>query len=129
MDSMDETTKVLIGTLSGFLIAFFAEPVKIYFQNKTKLKNLKLALYKELLDNYWTLRDMKGVNEKELVKFMHEFGIRMECYKNAIQNEVSLFYQLKESHSFNVLYSRWLALMVDMRKGYSQETTDEQLSR
>ena len=29
---MDETTKVLIGTISGFIIAFFAEPVKSFFQ-------------------------------------------------------------------------------------------------
>ena len=44
---MDETTKVLIGTISGFLIAFFAEPIKIYFSNNFKKRNIRLALYKE----------------------------------------------------------------------------------
>jgi len=52
---MDETTKVIIATLSGFIIAFLAEPVKDIIQHRTKLLNLKVALYKELWGNYATL--------------------------------------------------------------------------
>lgn len=59
---MDETTKVIIATLSGFIIAFFAEPVKSYFANRAKLNNLRIALYKELLYNYSTLKDLECVN-------------------------------------------------------------------
>ena len=49
--NMDETTKVIIATLSGFIIAFFAEPVKSYFQNRGQLHNLRVALYKEMVNN------------------------------------------------------------------------------
>jgi hypothetical protein len=52
---MDETIKVLIGTVSGFVIAFFAEPVKVFFQNRTGKQILRVALYKEILSNYWFL--------------------------------------------------------------------------
>jgi hypothetical protein len=48
---MDVTTKVIIATLSGFIIAFFAEPAKKNFLERTKLHNLKIALYKELIFN------------------------------------------------------------------------------
>jgi hypothetical protein len=33
---MDNTLSVIIGTLSGFIIAFFAEPIKRYFEQKSK---------------------------------------------------------------------------------------------
>jgi hypothetical protein len=31
--AMDETGKIIIATISGFTVAFFAEPIKLYFQN------------------------------------------------------------------------------------------------
>ena len=48
--------ETFIATISGFIIAFFAEPLKTYFQNRAKLKNLRIALYKEILYNYSSLK-------------------------------------------------------------------------
>jgi hypothetical protein len=41
---MDDTLKIIIGTLSGFVIAFFAEPIKIFFQNRARINNIRLAV-------------------------------------------------------------------------------------
>jgi hypothetical protein len=123
---MDETTKVIIATISGFVIAFFAEPVKNYFENKAKLRNLKIALYKEILYNYGSLKSLElSTNSMPFIRYMGEFALRTECYKNAIQNEVSLFYQLEETNAINTLHNGYLNLMKDMRRGYGEQATDE----
>jgi phage FluMu protein gp41 len=103
---MDETTKVIIATLSGFIIAFFAEPVKNYFQNKANLHNLRIALYKEMLNNYFVLEVVTehDVVSNDMRRFLANL-IRTECYKHCIQNEITLFYQLEEANRINVLYN------------------------
>jgi len=104
---MDETTKVIIATLSGFIIAFFAEPVKIYFQNRAKLKDLRLALYKELIHNWILLTPFaedSNKNDPSIVLGVVWFGLRTECYKKALENELPLFYRLDESSTINMLH-------------------------
>ncbi len=112
---MDETTKVIIATLSGFIIAFFAEPVKNYFQNRAKLHNLRVALYKEMIHNYSSLDDASIDNANSSIKdFLARRVIRIECYKHAIENEVSLFYQLDESNKINWLQGSLMGGIIDV---------------
>ena len=67
---MDEILKITIGTVAGFVIAFFAEPVKIYFQNASKKKSLRLALYGELINNFMSLRFfLNGLDMTEKLLF------------------------------------------------------------
>jgi hypothetical protein len=49
---MDDVTKIIIATISGFIVAFFAEPVKLYFQNKQRRDVFRFALYAEIYNNY-----------------------------------------------------------------------------
>lgn len=108
---MDETTKVIIATLSGFIIAFFAEPVKNYFENRAKLNNLRIALYKELLNNYKNVAMVirgKDIAFKSRVKVLRN-ALRTECYKHALENEVSLFYRLEEANDINMLEGAMLS--------------------
>ncbi len=104
---MDETTKVIIATISGFIIAFFAEPVKSYFQNKTKLRNLKVALYKELIYDYFALINFSVETDADFLipGYIAPYNLRTECYKQTLENELPLFYQLKEASLMNALYS------------------------
>jgi len=111
---MDETTKVIIATLSGFIIAFFAEPVKNYFADRAKLHNLRVALYTELINNYYALTHftLHGTDADSYTLFhVPKYELRMECYKHAIQNELSLYYQLKEANVLNIIYVRINQLM------------------
>jgi|GEM_PF-2484809 len=110
MDQTLETLKIIIATVSGFIFAFFAEPVKIYFQNRNKIQNLRLALYKEIYHNYMLLRDYvqrAGHNEdfqaENLLLFLPKL-CRTECYKQAMIQDPSFFYQLKEATMINTLY-------------------------
>lgn len=102
---MDETFKIIISTLSGFTIAFLAEPVKTFFQNKYKLSNLRNALYKELMQNRSIL---ELVAKKEIgtedFKNIAQFLLINNCYKYVINQEITFFYQLKEARLFNSAY-------------------------
>ncbi len=103
---MDETTKILIGTISGFIIAFFAEPVKVFFQTISRRKNLRRMLYQEVFENYSRLKNIEG-NEgsgKVFKKVATSF-VKMDCYRYAIATEIAIYYQLREAVSFNTLYA------------------------
>ncbi|RPI93969.1 MAG: hypothetical protein EHM40_08150 [Chloroflexi bacterium] len=104
---MDETTKVIIATLSGFVIAFFAEPVKNYFGNRAKLHHLRVAFYTELVNNYYALTHFTMGNTETDSYVLHnatKYQMRTECYKHALQNELPLFYQLTEAKLLNHVY-------------------------
>lgn len=109
---MDESTKIIIATLSGFIIAFFAEPVKNMIQHRTNLHNLKLALYKEMLSNYTILRTA-NMSEWSLNSFLSKPSLRTECYRRALENEVILFYQLEEAAMINSLQGDGINHIVD----------------
>jgi hypothetical protein len=104
---MDETIKIIIGTVSGFLIAFFAEPVKIYFQNASKKKSLRLALYGELINNFMSLHFfLNGLDRSsedrvaEAYSKLSTLMLKVDVYRFAISQELYLFYQLKEQSLF-----------------------------
>lgn len=103
---MDETTKILIGTISGFVIAFLAEPVKTHFETTARRKNLRRMLYHEIFENYSRLQVIRGTDAppddfNELASSI----IKVDCYNYAISNELSTYYQLREASSFNTIYS------------------------
>lgn len=104
---MDDTLKIIIGTVSGFLIAFFAEPVKIYFQNASKKKSLRLALYGELINNFMSLHFfLNGLDRSsedrvaEAYSKLSTLMLKVDVYRFAISQELYLFYQLKEQSLF-----------------------------
>lgn len=103
---MDETIKILIGTISGFIIAFFAEPVKVYFQNRQKRHDMRGALYYEIYNNWVIVTAMMKTFEEvgnETVKMGVGYGIRMEAFEYYISHETALFYQNKEADRINLL--------------------------
>lgn len=103
---MDETTKILIGTISGFIIAFFAEPVKRYFENKSKLQHLRTALYKEMIQNFLMLEsaldDFRN-NEKSNIMAGQPLMLN-DCYRYVVSQETALYYQLTEARLINMFY-------------------------
>lgn len=111
---MDETAKVIIATLSGFIIAFFAEPVKNYFADRANLHHLRVALYTELINNYYALTHftLNGTNADSYTLFhIAKYELRTECYKHTLQNEIPLFYRLIEANMLNIIYVRINQLM------------------
>ena len=118
---MSETLKIIIGTLSGFLIAFFAEPVKIYFQNANKKKSLRLALYNELINNFTNLHflldGLDRRNEDRVAEAYSKLSmlmLKVDIYEFVFSQEPYLFYQLKEANLFTSTYAiastikRWI---------------------
>jgi hypothetical protein len=129
---MSDTAIAIIGVVAGFITAFFAEPVKIYFQNKARLNTLRLSLYRELWHNYALLNTLLDY----LYRFGFEFpddaessearertlkvddmiktkanhyvldweGTRTDCYEQAVKNDLYLLYQLSEVSAIRRLY-------------------------
>jgi hypothetical protein len=97
---MNETTKIIIetsvtvvGMLAAFLVAVFAEPIKNRWENKSKLENLRLALYKELIQNYFLLSHHRIDHDNDAFTpaYVALHGLRTECYEHVLQNEIPCF--------------------------------------
>lgn len=109
---MDDGTKVIIATISGFAAAFFAEPVKLYFQNKQKTDIFRFALYAEIYNNYRLLSTFVRIhkdNEPNQVKTFFDGTIkdslRIDCYTRLSSQHPDTYYQFKEFIIINMLYS------------------------
>jgi hypothetical protein len=115
---MNESLNVIIGTLSGFIIAFFAEPIKRYFENKSKLQHLRIALYKEMIQNYLmlesTLNDFRN-NEKSNIMVGQPLMID-DCYRYVVSQETALYYQLTEARLINSFY-KLLNMLIKIPEG------------
>jgi polyhydroxyalkanoate synthesis regulator phasin len=104
-----EFWQLLIGTLSGFLVAFLAEPVKTYFANRSKKAVLKVALYSEMALLYNRLTQLSDSLDKgelsadNLQWAVTEMG-RFDCYNYARSKAFLLFYQLKEAPAIDAFY-------------------------
>ncbi|MGA7192876.1 MAG: hypothetical protein WBW94_04530 [Anaerolineales bacterium] len=111
----NNTLNVIIGTLSGFIIAFLAEPVKIYFQNRSRKENIQSAIYGEMFHNYVTLKSFVAETNtaEDIEKFtkFFKYSVRTECYKFALSQETALFYQLTESTPINGMYAFLLGVL------------------
>jgi hypothetical protein len=112
---MDAPTATLLAGLGGFLAAFLAEPIKSLIQYQFKKSSLRNALYKELLQNYdtvklllWELSDeVTEADARGFAQFAAYSGhiiFRTECYHYAISNDFDLFYRLPDYAAFNRSY-------------------------
>ena len=110
---MDATLQVIIATLSGFIVAFLADPVKSFFQNNARRSRLRNALYGEIASNYACLENSPSLTPSK--EFAHQVttalaegfatGLRTECYRGALSQETLLFYELPEAPYINLIYS------------------------
>ena len=112
---MSDTALTVIGMIAAFVTAsvtaFFAEPVKLYFQNRDKLKSLRTALYKETISNFVWLDFIDHGNwdrdsdlSVKIVVDQIEPNLRDDCYRQHIATQADTFYQLKEAILFGNLY-------------------------
>ena len=63
-----EYLKTLISIFTGFVTAFLAEPVKVYFTNRAKKDNMKKALYGEIISIYNSLFAFLISTEERMIK-------------------------------------------------------------
>ncbi|NJO76618.1 MAG: hypothetical protein HC833_24505 [Leptolyngbyaceae cyanobacterium RM1_406_9] len=101
-----EYLKTLISVFAGFITAFLAEPVKVYFTNRAKKNNLRRSLYGEILNIYSSLSNfLVSIEERGIqIPFLKVVDTNFNCY-NFAKSDPTLFYQLKEANSVNQIYS------------------------
>ena len=122
---MDETTyeliiqiaPIVISALSviiGFSIAFIADPAKESILGFFKRRKIRLALYKEMMNNYDTL-DVYGNSSEEdddMKVFSALIFVEKEYYDYVKKNEITEFYLLKEASTITSIY-RLIGELVD----------------
>lgn len=129
---MSDSTLTIIGMIVAFLTASITPIIAEAVKNRTRLQNLEMALYREMLYNFLALRvlDMQDVPLDERIVLINNDGLRVECYKHALQNELSLFYQLAESGTINILQGRIkqiIALATDIKSLSDEEKIQRHL--
>jgi len=119
----------IIGMIAAFITAsvtpLITESVKNFLQHRTKLQQLKLALYKEMLHNFQLLRLYENATEESEIHLGIEViqpNIRTECYKQTLERELILFYQLNEANFINLLYSRLTPIISIVNRGEFAES-------
>ena len=102
-----EIWETTITALASFIVAFYAEPIKIYFSNKARKRQFKNALYREILQIHSQLSDIRAfVVQKRMDESGFIFALnRITCqaYQTA-KADPFLLYELKEAIDFDVLY-------------------------
>ena len=125
---MDETLKVTIATISGFLIAFFAEPIKIYFQQRARKQAIRRALCHELYFNYESFRKFTDKQDGEFTKnelqkfvFNAKYATHVEAHKYYLTHDLDLYYQLGEVATINWLYALLNRLLDNLTSRYESK--------
>lgn len=117
-----EYLKTLISVFAGFITAFLAEPVKTYFTDKAKKRNLRRSLYGELLGIYNSLftflvsTEERGIH----IPFSKVIDTNFDCYKFA-KSDPALFYQLKEASIISQTYNNIALLKQEAESGIEIE--------
>jgi hypothetical protein len=95
--------EVLIGTISGFILGFLAEPVKMYFANKNKKDDLRKSLYREMVCNHNRLAELlqtldsgKIANDAFLPNYKRQVTFDMYNYAKS-DKAIIIFYKLNEA--------------------------------
>jgi hypothetical protein len=118
---MDNTTLTILGMIAAFLTAsitpILTESVKNRSQHKNRLHSLRVALYKEIWNNVRVLTAITSNKPDEakpqIVENLQNHALRIECYKQVLQNEVTLFYELKEADAINHLQGNCIGKMLN----------------
>jgi hypothetical protein len=100
-----EFLKIFIPMLSGFLTAFLAEPIKIFFTNQSRENNIKATIYSEIILIYEKFIIVLSMYEKSPSEsdFSSMLNGKFDCYEYA-KSEPSIFYKFPEAASINRIY-------------------------
>lgn len=93
------------GTISGFLIATFADILKGWFQRRIEHNRLRDMLYQEVLNNHKIVQGLfPKLSHSDLASII-KYRLSTEGYEFVKANHIALFYELREAACFNQLYS------------------------
>ena len=102
-----EIWQATITALASFIVAFYAEPIKIYFSNKARKRQFRNALYRETLQIHSQLSDIRAlVVQGQIDEGGVTFALNRithQAYQTA-KADPFLLYELKEAIDFDVLY-------------------------
>jgi hypothetical protein len=126
-----EYWQLFISTISGFLIAFLAEPVKTFFTNRAKKASLRESIYREIAANYHLLYSIKrkrrippeheqhsGTGAGYILRNLHQ-----ECYGHVLKETPVEFYQLEEAADINLIYAKISSIIDFIGSAEEEEET------
>jgi hypothetical protein len=101
---MSDTTITVIGMIVAFITAlitsFLAEPIKTHFQNKSRINSIKIALYKEMFNNYAAIMPLyERVKTHDFTSFSAKhFNISLQsvCYDQLVSSDLVSLSQFRD---------------------------------
>ena len=106
-----EYFKTLISVFSGFITAFLAEPIKVFFTNRAEVSNLRRSIYGEIVSTYNSFTNfLISVEDRGVrIPLSNAVNSDFDCYKYA-KSHPTLFYKLREASIVNQIYNNILLL-------------------
>lgn len=120
----EEFFKIVISTISGFFIAFAAEPVKTWSNHQHRKKLTKIAIYREIVFIYDRLIFFDQMSSQgKLFSVNDILGDKFFVYEYLKQDPL-LFYELKESSLIDQVYGNLEILKVKLSSHDYQKTSE-----
>lgn len=116
--------EVVIGTVSGFLVAIFADLTKGWLQRRVEHNRLRDMLYQEILNNHGIAQSIFPELSLPDLNSTITYRLSMEGYEYAKTNNIALFYELREASCFNQLYS-----IIRQLKNTDKKTSQEKIEK
>ena len=135
MEQIEQANLVtIIGMIAAFITAsvtpLITDGIKNFFQHRSKLSKLRIALYKEMLINYETLTAFSKEEEASLhPEYIAKHAIRDEFYNHALQNELSLFYELGEVDTISLLQGSIIGGIIDLTDDLKSAFPNKKISK
>lgn len=104
--------QLIVGTIAGFITAFLAEPVKVYFSGLAARRHLRAALYREMAHLYTGWKGLLELIDRGLVR-PDQLSVNIpivthaDCYLYAKSRPVEYF-ALREAAIIDAVYKNFL---------------------
>lgn len=110
--------QLIVGTIAGFITAFFAEPIRMYLSGLVARKQLREAPYREmgtLCVKWKDFIDAIGSGQaspEQLMANLPQLNLT-DCYQYAKTRPVE-YYALREATTLEILYRNYLLIGSDV---------------
>jgi len=112
---MDDVLKIGLGAISGavggFIVGVFTEPIKLQFQQRSKLHQMETALYREMASNFESL--LEHLKTQLTLKEGHNIYVHDIQKKDDVLQRTKqeyLYAQIHNLRNIEIFYRRFASL-------------------
>ena len=104
---IQDLVKIVLGAVAGFIVGVLTEPVKLYWQRRSELAQMKFSIYRELAGNFQNLvgfvHTIRLNNNPAVHFYLHDARISSDRYGEAKKDLI--FDRLSEATTIVTAYA------------------------